>query len=127
MKEKKNASIWEEINNRGDKAEISLRERQKQAIIDVKTEIMERCLFLTSVGFELERIIAEVERKKNFIEYCRQNSNVANYFCMSYMFQRDLIEHYIKNLEILERLDLDSFTQTFHKIDKKIKKKSSNI
>ena len=115
----KNDKIWEEINNAGDNAERSLRERESKAIIEVKNEVLARCTFLTSLGYELHRMIGELDFKTKFIEDLKKDSNVSTYLNMNNMFLDDLKNHYIPNLEKIEALPLDKFLETFHKIDKK--------
>jgi hypothetical protein len=122
MKKIKNNKIWEEINNAGDEAEKSLRERESKAIIEVKNEILARCTFLTSLGYELHRMIGELDYKTKFIEDMRKDSNVATYLNMNNMFLDDLKSHYIPNLEKIEAVPLEKFLETFHKIDKKFPK-----
>ena len=119
QKKNKNDKIWEEINNAGDNAEKSLRERESKAIVDVKNEVLARCTFLTSLGYELHRMISELDSKTKYIEDLRKDSNVATYLNMNNMFLDDLKNHYIPNLEKIESLPLESFLETFHKIDKK--------
>lgn len=118
-KMKINDEKWQEINNAGDNAERSLRKRECDAIRDVKNEVLARCTYLTSLGHELQRMIAELDFKKKFIKDLREESNVATYLNMNNMFFEDLKNHYIPNLENIERIDLDKFLETFHKIDKK--------
>lgn len=115
----KNDKIWEEINNAGDNAERSLRERESKAIVEVKNEVLARCTFLTSLGYELHRMIGELDSKTKFIEDLKKDSNVATYLNMNNMFMNDLKNHYIPNLEKIEALPLEKFLETFHKIDKK--------
>ena len=115
----KNDKIWEEINDAGDKAELSLRERESKAIIDVKKEVLDRCTFLTSLGYELQRMISELDFKTKFIQDLKKDSNVSTYLNMNNMFLEDLKNHYTPNLEKIEALPLDKFLETFHKIDKK--------
>ena len=119
QKKNKNDKIWEEINNAGDNAEKSLRERESKAIVDVKNEVLARCTFLTSLGYELHRMISELDSKTKYIEDLRKDSNIATYLNMNNMFLDDLKNHYIPNLEKIESLPLESFLETFHKIDKK--------
>ena len=120
----KNDKIWEEINNAGDNAERSLRERESKAIVEVKNEVLARCTFLTSLGYELHRMIGELDFKTKFIEDLKKDSNVATYLNMNNMFLEDLKNHYIPNLEKIEALPLDKFLETFHKIDKKFPESS---
>jgi len=115
----KNDKIWEEINDAGDKAELSLRERESKAIVEVKNEVLARCTFLTSMGYELQRMIGELDFKTKFIQDLKKDSNVSTYLNMNNMFLEDLKNHYIPNLEKIEALPLDKFLETFHKIDKK--------
>jgi len=115
----KNDKIWEEINEAGDKAELSLRERESKAINDVKNEVVERCHFLTSLGYELKRMISELDFKTKFIQDLKKDSNISTYLNMNNMFLEDLKNHYIPNLEKIESVPLDKFLETFHKIDKK--------
>lgn len=115
----KNDKIWEEINNAGDNAERSLRERESKAIVEVKNEVLARCTFLASLGYELHRMIGELDFKTKFIEDLKKDSNVATYLNMNNMFLNDLKNHYIPNLEKIEALPLEKFLETFHKIDKK--------
>jgi hypothetical protein len=119
LKKIKNDKIWEEINNAGDNAEKSLRERESKAIVDVKNEVLARCTFLTSLGYELHRMISELDYKTKYIEDLKKDSNIATYLNMNNMFLDDLKNHYIPNLEKIEALPLESFLETFHKIDKK--------
>ena len=119
LQKAKNDRIWEEINNAGDNAERSLRERESKAIVEVKNEVLARCTFLTSLGYELQRMIGELDSKTKFIEDVKKDSNVATYLNMNNMFIEDLKNHYIPNLEKIEALPLDKFLETFHKIDKK--------
>ena len=122
----KNDKIWEEINDAGDKAELSLRERESKAINDVKNEIFERCTFLASLGFELKRMIGELDFKTKFIQDLRKDSNISTYLNMNNMFLEDMKNHYIPNLEKIESLPLDKFLETFHKIDKKYPNDNKN-
>ena len=115
----KNDKIWEEINNAGDNAEKSLRERESKAIVEVKNEVLARCTFLTSLGYELHRMIGELDYKTKYIEDLKKDSNISTYLNMNNMFLEDLKNHYIPNLEKIEALPLDKFLETFHKIDKK--------
>ena len=115
----KNDKIWEEINDAGDKAELSLRERESKAIVEVKNEVLARCTFLTSLGYELQRMIGELDFKTKFIQDLKKDSNVSTYLNMNNMLLEDLKNHYIPNLEKIESLPLDKFLETFHKIDKK--------
>ncbi len=115
----KNDKIWEEINDAGDKAELSLRERESKAIVEVKNEVLARCTFLTSLGYELQRMIGELDFKTKFIQDLKKDSNVSSYLNMNNMLLEDLKNHYIPNLEKIEGLPLDKFLETFHKIDKK--------
>ena len=118
-KKKKNDEIWDEINESGDNAESSLRQRESKAIIDVKNEVLSRCTYLTSLGYELQRMISEIDAKKKFIEDMRRDSNVANYLNMNNMFVEDMKKHYLPNLEYIESIPLEKYLETFHKIDKK--------
>ena len=115
----KNDKIWEEINDAGDKAELSLRERESKAIVEVKNEVLARCTFLTSLGYELQRMIGELDFKTKYIQDLKKDSNVSTYLNMNNMLLEDLKNHYIPNLEKIEGLPLDKFLETFHKIDKK--------
>ena len=119
QQKKKNNEKWDAINEAGDNAESSLRKRESKAIIDVKNEVLARCTFLTSIGYELQRIIAEIDAKKKFIEDARKDSNVASYLNMNNMFVEDMKKHYLPNLEYIEKLPLEKYIETFHKIDKK--------
>ena len=125
----KNDKIWEEINDAGDKAELSLRERESKAIVEVKNEILARCTFLTSMGYELQRMIGELDFKTKFIHDLKKDSNVSTFLNMNNMFLEDLKNHYAPNLEKIEALPLDKFLETFHKIDKKYPQdnKSKNL
>ena len=127
MQKIKNDKIWEEINNAGDNAEKSLRDRESKAIIEVKNEVLARCTFLTSLGYELHRLIGELDFKTKFIEDLKKDSNVATYLNMNNMFLDDLKNHYIPNLEKIESLPLDKFLETFHKIDKKFPESNRKI
>ena len=122
----KNDKIWEEINNAGDNAERSLRERESKAIVEVKNEVLARCTFLTSLGYELQRMISEVDFKTKFIQDLKKDSNVSTYLNMNNMFLEDLKNHYTPNLEKIEALPLDKFLETFHKIDKKYPNDNKN-
>ena len=115
-----------EINDAGDKAELSLRERESKAINDVKNEIFERCTFLASLGFELKRMIGELDFKTKFIQDLKKDSNISTYLNMNNMFLEDMKNHYIPNLEKIESLPLDKFLETFHKIDKKYPNDNKN-
>ena len=64
-------------------------------------------------------MIGEQDFKTKFIEDLKKDSNVATYLNMNNMFLEDLKNHYIPNLEKIESLPLESFLETFHKIDKK--------
>ena len=119
QKKIKNDKIWEEINNAGDNAERSLRERESKAIVEVKNEVLARCTFLTSLGYELHRMIGELDFKTKYIEDLKKDSNVSTYLNMNNMLLEDLKNHYIPNLEKIEALPLEKFLETFHKIDKK--------
>ena len=114
-----NDEKWQDINNAGDNAERSLRKRECDAIRDVKNEVLARCTYLTSLGHELQRMIAELDFKSQFIEDLKKESNVATYLNMNNMFFEDLKNHYVPNLEKIENINLDKFLETFHKIDKK--------
>lgn len=118
-KKKKNNKIWDEINEAGDNAESSLRQRESKAIIDIKNEVLSRCNYLTSLGYELQRMINEIDTKKKFIEDMRRDSNIANYLIMNNMFVEDMKKHYLPNLEYIESIPLEKYLETFHKIDKK--------
>ena len=122
-KKKKNNEIWESINDAGDLAENSLRQRESKAIIDVKNEILARCTFLTSLGYELQRMINEIDVKKKTIEELRKDSNFANYLNMNNMLVEDMKKHYLPNLEYIEKIPLEKYEETFHKIDKKFPEK----
>ena len=122
-KKKKNNEIWESINDAGDLAENSLRQRESKAIIDVKNEILARCTFLTSLGYELQRMINEIDVKKKTIEELRKDSNFANYLNMNNMLVEDMKKHYLPNLEYIEKIPLEQYEETFHKIDKKFPEK----
>ena len=115
----KNDKIWEDINDAGDKAELSLRERESKAIIEVKNEVYARCTFLASLKYELQRMISELDFKTKFIQDLKKDSNVSTFLNMNNMLLEDLKNHYIPNLEKIESLPLDEFLETFHKIDKK--------
>ena len=115
----KNDKIWEEINDAGDKAELSLRERESKAIVEVKNEVLARCTFLTSLGYELQRMIGELDFKTKYIQDLKKDSNVSTFLNMNNMLLEDLKNHYIPNLEKIEGIPLDKFLETFHKIDKK--------
>lgn len=118
LQKKKNNEKWDEINEAGDNAESSLRKRESKAITDVKNEVLSRCTFLTSIGYELQRMISEIDAKKKFLEDMRKDSNVATYLTMNNMFVEDMKTHYLPNLEYIEKIPLEKYTETFHKIDK---------
>ena len=114
-----NDEKWEEINEASDKAETSLRYRQRKAITEVKKEVLNRCSFLTSIGYELQRIISEIDMKKQFVNDLRKNSNVSTYLTMNNCFVEDMKNHYLPNVEYIEKLPLEKYVETFHKIDKR--------
>ena len=82
------------------------------------------------MGYELQRMIGELDFKTKFIHDLKKDSNVSTFLNMNNMFLEDLKNHYIPNLEKIESLPLEKFLDTFHKIDKKYpeanKKKSDD-
>ena len=57
--------------------------------------------------------------KKQFINDLRKNSNVSTYLTMNNCFVEDMKKHYLPNVKYIEKLPLEKYVETFHKIDKK--------
>ena len=65
--------------------------------------------------YELQRIISEIDIKKQFINDLKKNSNMFKYLTMNNCLVEDMKDHYLLNVEYIEKLSLE----TFHKIKKK--------
>lgn len=97
----------------------SIMERLNKSQEELESEILFRTTYLASILMELQRIIAEIESKINFVKNQYHNADQSTFIAMTLMFNRYMKEEVIPNLEMLCNVNFEGISSSLYRIEKK--------